>query len=229
MTMQMILKARDGYLLASDQKLVDEQLTRTAMYTEKMVDLPKHKVIYMVAGDECAIKTADDLGDAIKDGQFNFSDIGRSLRDLCDKRWKLEDEYLRAKGTNLQQHNRTLLALFYGICPAQVWKTAIQSTSNAYPLTAGFAKGGAVSNTAWFFLNRYHNTNRSITDLLPLAVHTLSMGSALDPVLIGGFQVFAYYTGADKLVPIIEVGKLEAISHDVDQYLVGRLTSATGA
>lgn len=40
MTMQMILKARGGYLLASDRQMVDEQATRTALHTEKIIDLP---------------------------------------------------------------------------------------------------------------------------------------------------------------------------------------------
>jgi len=226
MTMQMILKTRDGYLLASDRQMVDEQATRTAMHTEKIVDLPAQRVTYMASGDECALRAANDFADLVKDQRFNMDDIGRSLRDICDNRWQRENEYLASRHTTLPDYSRTLLVLFYGLSPAQVWQVAVGRTSNAYQMARGFARGGAGTNTAWFFLNRYHDASKSVAELLPLAVHTLLMGKALDSTLIDGVQVVAYYSGAEGLNPIVDLKDTVSKSREVDEYLAARLLAS---
>jgi hypothetical protein len=223
MTMQMILKARDGYLLASDRQMIDEQATRTAMHTEKIIDLPAQRVAYMASGDECALRAANDLADAVKDARFKMDDIGRSLRELSDNRWQRENESLASRHTTLQDYNRTLLVLFYGLSPAQVWQVAVGRTSNAYPVVRGFARGGAGTNTAWFFINKYHDSGKSVAELLPLAVHTLLMGKALDSTLIDGVQVLAYYSGAESLRPIVDLKDSLAKSREVDEYFAAHL------
>lgn len=224
--MQMILKTRDGYLLASDRQMVDEQATRTAMHTEKIVDLPAQRVTYMASGDECALRAANDFADLVKDQRFNMDDIGRSLRDICDNRWQRENEYLASRHTTLPDYSRTLLVLFYGLSPAQVWQVAVGRTSNAYQMARGFARGGAGTNTAWFFLNRYHDASKSVAELLPLAVHTLLMGKALDSTLIDGVQVVAYYSGAEGLNPIVDLKDTVSKSREVDEYLAARLLAS---
>ncbi len=228
MTMQMILKGRDGCVLASDRQMVDQQATRTSMQTEKIIDLPAHRVVYMVSGDVCALRAANDFADCVKDDRFGMDDIGRSLRELCDNRCRLENEDLISRHTTLQDHSRTLLVLFYGVSPAQVWKAAVGKTSNAYPMTQRFARGGAGSNTAWFFLEKYHDPNKSVAQLLPLAVHTLLMGKALDATLINGIQLFAYYFGAENLSPVDELDDFIAKSRELDQYLAAQLTARPG-
>lgn len=223
MTMQMILKAKDGYLLASDRQMVDEQATRTAMHTQKIVDLPTERVVYMASGDECALKVANDFGDSVKSGQFNTGDVSKFLRDIAQHRWQQESEYLASRYTTLPDYARTLLVLFYGLSPAQAWQVAIGKTSNAYPMVRGFIRGGAGTNTAWFFLNKYHDSGKSIAELIPLAIHTLLMGKALDGTLIDGVQTLAYVSGTDRIVPLDDLEKPTAKSKEVDEYIARRL------
>ena len=221
MTMQMIVRASDGYVIASDRQMVDEQETRTTLQTEKILNLPQQKTVCMAAGDECAIRAAHDCIDAARNQRFNAdqTEAERLLRELCDMRWKKEKEELEARGTSLPESNRTILVLFYGLTPARAWRVAIRKESVPFPLASGFIRGGASGNTAWFFLNRYYRREMSVDDLLPLVIHTLSMGHELESILIDGHQIFVYRDGTNELTPITDLALLLEKSKRIDHYL----------
>src|SRR6266404_3895963 len=230
MTMQMIVKASDGYVIASDRQMVDEQETRTNMQTEKILHLAQQKVLCMAAGDECAIRAANDCMDAARNRRFDAdqTETDRLLRELCDARWKQEKGYLEARGTTLREYNRTILVLFYGLTPPLAWRVTIRENSLTYPLVSGFIRGGASGNTAWFFLNRYYRREMSVRDLLPLVVHTLSMGHELERILIDGHQVWSYYNETATLAPISDedLERYKASSATIDSYLRQQFTEA---
>jgi len=158
MTMQMIVKGSDGYVIASDRQMVDDQDTRTTLHTGKIFQLKEQKVLCMSAGDECAIRAAYDFLDTVKAQPFDEdkTETDRRLRELCDARWKKEKEILEARNTTLQEYNRSLLVFFYGFPDAQAWRIKIKQNSVSQWLDRGFLRGGAAGNTAWFFLQRYY-------------------------------------------------------------------------
>lgn len=221
MTMQMIMKGSDGYVIASDRQMVDEQDTRTTLHTGKIFHLKERGVLCMSAGDECAIRAAYDFLESVKSRSFDEdkTETDERLRGLCDARVKKEKEMLQARKTTLPEYNRSLLIFLYGLPDAQAWRVTIKDNSVAHWLDRGFIRGGAAGNLAWFFLQRYGAREMSVSAILPLVVHTLSMGHELEQIMVDGHEVLTYSNETRLLTPIADLQSYLAQSQTIDGYV----------
>src|SRR5437016_1115618 len=92
MTLQIAMRARDGWMLASDRIEIQgpPREIRTSSHTQKITVDHKARLAYAVAGDELNRSVAADIAQAARTQPFNFDDAeGTQMRliDIIAERW----------------------------------------------------------------------------------------------------------------------------------------------
>ncbi len=186
--------------MAADQCAVTFNLGRMPMRTSTNVrkifwDEGKG-VACCFSGDQCAERVADDLVEAVRNGQFDRADTKTELERIANARSQKE---LARLGRNW--NSQAARAVFVVFCDKQEgWMLQVSDDSFAQLVNPyGTVHIGDIGNPAVFFAERYHPAHlpvlRPVRELIFLAAHCVLEASSFSPRGIFGLDVLIFQHG----------------------------------
>jgi 20S proteasome alpha/beta subunit len=224
MTLQVALIGKDGFVIASDRKTVNEVSVRRTAETTKVIVSDKADIVCAFSGTHIVSSVAKHVV-ATLNSYGDRDDIETRLEKAVLEKFELYDGPVRE---HLAKAGRAMIVAAYNEKNgrARLWEVIF----TGHPFVNSFldkAIGGDSINTAIFLVERYYNGKETpVEDLTILAVHTILEGHALNPLMVGGVDVVVSQHGEKpRLLTDEEVRSLRERSTEIHNK-VGTLLSA---
>jgi 20S proteasome alpha/beta subunit len=219
MTLQVALIGKDGFVIASDRKTVNEAMVRRTAETTKIIVSDDADMVCAFSGNHIVSSVAQHVVTTLN-SYGDRSDVESRLEKAVREKF---DSYDGVPKQALATANRAMIVAAYNqkTGRTQLWEVIF----NGQPFVNSFldkAIGGDSINTAIFLIERYYG----VEDLKILAVHTVLEGHALNPSMVGGVDVVVSKHGEKpRLLTDEEVRPLRERSTEIHNK-VGTLLSA---
>jgi 20S proteasome alpha/beta subunit len=224
MTLQVALIGKDGFVIASDRKTVNEASVRRTAETTKIIVSDKADIVCAFSGSHIVSSVAKHVAAALN-SYGDRDDIETRLEKAALEHFELYDGPVRE---HLAKAGPAMIVAAYNENNgrARLWEVIFTGR----PFVNSFldkAIGGDSINTAIFLIERYYKGKETpVEDLEILAVHTILEGHALNPSMVGGVDVVVSKHGEKpRLLTDEEVGSLRERSTEIHNK-VGTLLSA---
>jgi hypothetical protein len=233
MTFQVGIVATDGVILASDTRVtqIEGQAAFSTAEGQRLFsdswkivvydDAPR--LAYCWAGDQLQTRIAHDFGDSVRKQKttLTFQEIREVLtRNATSALSALYPGYpfQLPQGTQALPRKHTggsVLAAYPGPSGVELWKLRVDNVVDAFTVRDKTAAGDMV-NPAVFFLEKYYRPS-TIEKLLPLAAHTILMGSALSSSAVNGLEIATCRNDRFERLPVEEITELIQFSQKLDR------------
>jgi hypothetical protein len=191
LTFQVVLSASNGWIMASDTKETHHNRIREpdsildTTFTSKLFLDEETKTVYMMAADSLLARsvTANVLRSLRRYDKYPPDKwIEKNVPAIANAAWrKIEDAEVFAD-----------IIFVFGSCEP-FW--ALRVYKNSHIQRVYFhGYGGGVTNSAKFFVEQYHDHERTVRELLPLAAHTILMAAERSSG-VGGLEMFFFEVG----------------------------------
>ena len=188
MTYQVGFRAKDGMVIASDQREFleigpgDEGSGPKINMLRKIQIDHTGRFAWCYAGGETGPFAAAEVEHALKTNTPATDDEIRNLLQECgNKSWA------QARGPN----NATTL-LFLDGTTKTVWRAKLSPMTVVEKLEGGTFFAGQSYSSASIFPRRYYADDMTVNELAGLAAYTVAMAGTLDPLLISGLDIAVY-------------------------------------
>lgn len=197
MTLHVGMLGRDGWVLASDTQLFEEnyledaetQVVHAVSYLSPTVKIVNRwddlGLAYAFSGDNLTKFVGERLEAAFEKSPVEPKTLERTLGRIGDG---FRNQVRNYSGRSILRR----LTIMFARTPEVFWTLDISPTLSVLKHT-GHAAGGQVANPAVFFPRQYcfnrDGTRRSVAELEFLAAHTILTASRLHPSLVNGLDV----------------------------------------
>lgn len=228
MTLQVALIGKDGFVIASDRKTVNEAGWRRTAETVKIILSSDADIVCAFSGNHVVSSVAKHVIASLN-SYGDRDDVESLLLDAVQTKFESYDGALR---DSLAKAGRAMIVAAYNQKSgrAQLWEVIF---TTGQPFVNSFldkAIGGDSINAALFIIERYYGgTETSVEDLKILAVHAILEGHKLNPSMVSGLDVVVFEH--DKKPRLLTEGELDSLrEHSIRiDNTIGTLLSPGGA
>jgi hypothetical protein len=192
-TYQVGFRARDGMVIASDQRELLEpgagdegSGSKTNMVRKIQID-PTGRFAWCYAGGEISPYAASNVRHELAlRATISDAEIKQLLEDCGNRSW----QFARGPST-------ATLLLFDGEMK-KVWRAKISPMTLVEHLEGGFYFAGIAYSNASFFPRHYYSQDMSLSELSTLAAYTVKMAHVMDPLCVAGLDIASYSDSIGK-------------------------------
>lgn len=190
---------------------------------EKITYLNEYKIACSIWGDQLAMYARDEFLDLLKRGHVPLS----STSEMCVFLRELGVAVIQRheKEFPIQQSRGVLVAMLGKQHPELYSLTLRWPPIAASILTQGMY--GDETNQALFFTNYYYErSEKRITDLLPIGVHTVRMAEVMNTKGIRGLDAWVYEKGAIRQLTSEQIEPYMKLSQSLDATIAQAFANA---
>ncbi len=221
MTFQVAMLGSDGFIMASDTKIVREAEVRSSSSSTKIFSHPKRGLVCACSGQEVSLLAKDRLFETVEDTPLDQPHMWKVLMEVAGATWRhcYGEE---AVVPHIAQEKGTLLVAEFGEQGPKLWTVDIAYTPVCEEVQDK-AVAGDRGNPATFILERYFQANSSVDDLSFLAAHTVLLAGQLNSAAIQGLEILICKDGQLRRIGPNEQETLEHQSRELDDLIRQKL------
>lgn len=213
MTFQVGLIGTDGYVLASDTKLLQiggeaERQFRSSSTTTKLAFNKEKGTAWCLAGDRVVILAEHKFSELLKNTNGDFSEIPDLLKKAGKNAWR--ESFNGASSTRDRiGYQRRMTVVKSDGTKHLGWTLDIFETPDCQVFKDKTISGDAANLASFLTECFYPSPGRSVEQLKTLAAMTVLFGGRLNPTGVGGLEMVICKNGETAQVDEEEIANLE--------------------